>query len=76
MVGYGYAVDFGGYGSLIDRSTNLCPQITACCLKGICTWIEPLRFLLRKGLSVSDVGELGRVVLPKARLFQHVSLIC
>lgn len=67
---------FGGYGSLIDRSTNLCPQITAGCLKGICTWIEPLRFLLRKGLSVSDVGELGRVVLPKARLFQHDSLIC
>jgi hypothetical protein len=29
------------------------------------TWIAPLRSLLRKELTVSDVGELGRIVLPK-----------
>jgi len=37
---------------------------TECCLK-VYMWIEPLRFLLRKCLTVSDVGELGRVILPK-----------
>jgi hypothetical protein len=39
---------------------------TECCLK-VYMWIEPLRFLLRKCLTVSDVGELGRVILPKVR---------
>lgn len=29
------------------------------------SWVDPLRFLLRKELTVTDVGELGRIVLPK-----------
>uniref|UniRef100_A0A7I4CB75 Uncharacterized protein n=1 Tax=Physcomitrium patens TaxID=3218 RepID=A0A7I4CB75_PHYPA len=32
-----------------------------------CGWIWPLKILIRKELSVSDVGELGRIILPKAR---------
>uniref|UniRef100_A0A7I4CBH3 TF-B3 domain-containing protein n=1 Tax=Physcomitrium patens TaxID=3218 RepID=A0A7I4CBH3_PHYPA len=30
-----------------------------------CGWIWPLKILIRKELSVSDVGELGRIILPK-----------
>ncbi|KAG0557058.1 hypothetical protein KC19_11G099700 [Ceratodon purpureus] len=28
-------------------------------------WSHPLKLLFRKGLSVSDVGELGRIIIPK-----------
>ncbi|KAG0607542.1 hypothetical protein M758_8G036800 [Ceratodon purpureus] len=30
-----------------------------------CGWSHPLKLLVRKGLSVSDVGELGRIIIPK-----------
>ncbi|XP_024396658.1 uncharacterized protein [Physcomitrium patens] len=33
--------------------------------KPVWSWVDPLRFLLRKELTVTDVGELGRIVLPK-----------
>ncbi len=39
------------------------------------TWIAPLRSLLRKELTVSDVGELGRIVLPKVRTIFTVALL-
>lgn len=29
------------------------------------SWADPLRFLLKKELTVTDVGELGRIILPK-----------
>ena len=32
------------------------------------SWVDPLRFLLKKELTVTDVGELGRIVLPKVRI--------
>lgn len=38
------------------------------CMQADCGWSHPLKLLVRKGLSVSDVGELGRIVIPKARL--------
>ncbi|KAG0606003.1 hypothetical protein M758_9G105300 [Ceratodon purpureus] len=31
-----------------------------------CSWSHPLNLLLHKGLSTTDVGELGRIILPKA----------
>ncbi|KAG0562032.1 hypothetical protein KC19_9G111900 [Ceratodon purpureus] len=30
-----------------------------------CSWSHPLKLLIRKGLSLSDVGELGRIIIPK-----------
>jgi hypothetical protein len=32
------------------------------------SWVDPLRFLLKKELTVTDVGELGRIVLPKVSI--------
>jgi hypothetical protein len=29
------------------------------------SWAEPLRILLQKELTLTDVGELGRIILPK-----------
>ncbi|KAG0585949.1 hypothetical protein KC19_2G051600 [Ceratodon purpureus] len=34
-------------------------------LQADCGWSHPLKILLRKGLSVSDVGGLGRIIIPK-----------
>jgi len=28
-------------------------------------WVHPLKLLVRKGLTQSDVGELGRIIIPK-----------
>jgi hypothetical protein len=36
-------------------------------------WTQPLKLLVRKGLTVSDVGELGRIIVPKARSFLHLA---
>ena len=32
------------------------------------SWVDPLRFLLKKELTATDVGELGRIILPKVQL--------
>lgn len=41
-----------------------------------CGWTQPLKPLIRKGLTISDVGELGRIILPKkdaeSQSFPHV----
>lgn len=29
------------------------------------SWVDPLIFLLKKELTVTDVGDLGRIILPK-----------
>jgi bifunctional DNA-binding transcriptional regulator/antitoxin component of YhaV-PrlF toxin-antitoxin module len=34
-------------------------------LQGEWGWTQPLKLLVRKGLTVSDVGELGRIIVPK-----------
>ncbi|KAG0586943.1 hypothetical protein KC19_2G129600 [Ceratodon purpureus] len=31
-----------------------------------CSWSHPLNLLLQKGLSSTDVGDLGRIIIPKA----------
>lgn len=34
---------------------------------GDCGWIHPLKLLVRKGLTVSDVGEVRGIIIPKVR---------
>lgn len=33
------------------------------------SWVDPLRFLLKKELTTTDVGDLGRIILPKVSSF-------
>lgn len=36
--------------------------------KPVRAWVDPLRFLLKKELTTTDVGDLGRIILPKVKL--------
>lgn len=42
----------------LTKSAPLPPLLTR-------SWVDPLRLLLKKELTVTDVGDLGRIILPK-----------
>lgn len=65
----GYSRFSSCYKRMLMEGQRRVPLIWCCmCLQEWdCGWIWPLKILIRKELSVSDVGELGRIILPKAR---------
>ncbi|KAG0611693.1 hypothetical protein M758_7G158700 [Ceratodon purpureus] len=67
------SLGFGDYGACSSASENTRtlfapfyrPASNPAFVKPARSWVDPLRFLLKKELTVTDVGELGRIILPK-----------